>query len=256
MLSLRFIQQNSYDVRLPKPHQTSVIIGLSESFIAYEAMLPPEDRSLYYGKINALVEQIHNQLEDQEAGENQRTIASENVKRLSQQVKRCIDRMIVTVHHHCFDEPSQAQEWGFQIRQKTGNILKPRTRAERQMTLNRYIKKEESRPAEARFTEPSLAEVIDLRDQFQASLAARDAGKAQRQETLAEIKTTAESLYNYLLIALHIIVEQNYEFDVSPGLEKWGFDVVWRRSGTAVNGNSNGASGQVADTEPEESATP
>ncbi|MCB0182387.1 MAG: hypothetical protein KDI62_29450, partial [Anaerolineae bacterium] len=69
----------------------------------------------------------------------------------------------------------------------------------------------------------------------------------ERQEASVEIKETVVNLYNYLQLALHHLMERNYNFDISPGLEKWGFDVVFRRNGTTVNGKTNGSDEVVAE---------
>lgn len=247
MIVLRVIQQDKYDLRFPQPTQTTPLIKLSDSFIAFEETLPPEQRSPYYPTIKSLLTQVQVQQESQTEAENKRTIASEQLKRHDRVMNMMLDRILVTLKAKCFGRPEEAQAWGFEVRQGTGNILKPTARANRVRALQQYIKKEQSRPVEEQFTEPPLAEVIDLYENMRTALLARDGGVAVRQEASVEIKNTVTSLYNYLQIALHDIMERNYSFDVSPGLEKWGFDVVWRRNGATVNGKSNGSDEVVAE---------
>ncbi|MCB9076867.1 MAG: hypothetical protein H6631_04705 [Anaerolineaceae bacterium] len=253
MVVLRVIQQDKYDLRFPQPTQTNPLINLSDSFIAYEETLPLEQRSPYYPTIKSLLIQVQTQQEAQTEAENKRTIASEQLKRHSRVMNVMLDRILVTLKAKCFGRPEEAQAWGFEVRQGTGNILKPDSRASRVRAVQQYIKKEQSRPAEAQFTEPPLAEVIDLYENMRTALLARDGGVAVRQEASVDIKNTTASLYNYLQIALHGIMERHYSFDISPGLEKWGFDVVWRRNGTAVNGKTNGSDDVVAEDDSSDS---
>ena len=247
MIALRYIQQDNYDLRFPQPNQTTPLINLSDSFITYEETLPPEQRSPYFPTIKNLLIQVQAQQEAQTEAENKRTIASEQLKRHNRVMNGMLDRILVTLKSKCFGRPEEAQAWGFEVRQGTGNILKPDSRADRVRALQQYIKKEQSRPAEEQFTEPPLAEVIDLYTNMKTALLARDAGVAERQEASVEIKETVVNLYNYLQLALHHLMERNYNFDISPGLEKWGFDVVFRRNGTTVNGKTNGSDEVVAE---------
>lgn len=78
-----------------------------------------------------------------------------------------------------------------------------------------------------------------VRDELQANLSARDAGKMQRQLNIIAGKNVGDELLQHLQAAAAYLVTTRYNFSVSPELQRWGFEVVSPRNG-AANGHTNG----------------
>ncbi|MCB0169364.1 MAG: hypothetical protein KDJ97_02330 [Anaerolineae bacterium] len=197
------------------------------------------------------------------SSEVQRTIASEAVKRLDEQAKALIRKIRFKLNFDYTETPEAAEEWGFQVKQGTGNILLPTNRSERLALLDTYIAKEESRPPEEQFTAPNLAEVISLRDGLKTNLEARRASRSRRKDSYAARAESLEALYDTLRMAGGLIVLKKLNRKVTPALEKWGIEVTKRQSKekdaevapaangittTAVNGSETTTNGTATTT--------
>lgn len=239
MPTLRFEQQTPYKLRSLTKEETPKIIALGKAFIAREESLPPQQRTPYTDAISQLLAQARTLLTTNNHGENQRVKASEALKRLDEQLNSTIEQIMATLRATFLHNLEVAQEWGFELRQKTGNIRKPKERNQRLAALAAYISQEQSRPPEEQFTQPPLDEVITLYNALQKHKTARDAGETTRMQSRADTQDVSEALYHTLQLALHHIVWRDYNFAVAPGLQEWGFDVIRRqRRDTTAKGDS------------------
>ena len=239
MPTLRFEQQSPYKLRSLTKEESPKIIALAKAFIAREESLPPQQRTPYTDTISQLLAQVQTLINANSHGENQRVKASEAIKRLDEQLNSTIEQIMATLRATFLHNLEVAQEWGFELRQKTGNIRKPKERNQRLAALAAYISQEQSRPTEEQFTQPPLDEVIALHNALQKHKTARDAGETTRMQSRVDTLAISEALYNTLQLALHHIVWRDYNFAVAPGLQEWGFDVIHRqRRAAAANGDS------------------
>lgn len=241
MTTLFLNMKSQHSIRFPRPTQRHKLVNLTERFIAQESTLPAKAQTPYTTRLTELLQQASPTHNGQLHGELQRTAASEALKRLDQTATQLIRRIWRTMNATFMDTPERAEEWGFNIKQATGNILIPRKRAERLTMLDSYIAREQSRPAKERFATPDLTEVIAVRDQLRANLTARNNGKARRETSVAASRAIAGELLQNLQAAAAYLISTRYNFTLTPELQQWGFTVVAARNGNGHgNGHANG----------------
>lgn len=240
MIQVRFNTNGSHVVRLPKAHQRAAVIELAQQFVAYEQTRPEGERNPVTAKLEALLDQALPCANDRICSERRRMTASEAAKRLDAEARHLVRQIWFIINSRFSHMPEQADAWGFKVKQSTGRILLPQSRAARLALLSSYLEAEEQRPEHERFTMPDLNEVRRLRDDLAASLKARDVGETQRTVSVNNSHTLARQLHNFLQLGLAALVSGDYDFTITPELKNWGFDVVGRNG--QGNGHSNGHS--------------
>jgi hypothetical protein len=245
MIQVRLDTTGSYAVRLPKAKQWAAVTALAQKFVAYDQTRPEAERNPVTAKLEALLAQALPCADDRLCSERRRMVASEAVKRLDGEARQLVSRMWYMMNSIFKETPEQAEAWGFKVKQGNGRIQQPQTRAGRLALLSHYLAAEERRPEGERFIFPDLAEVRRVRDELAANLSARDAGETQREVSHFAGQALARQLYNYLQVGLVELLSEVYDFNVTPDLQKWGFDVVVRNGhgNSHTNGNDNGAVG-------------
>ena len=219
-----------YLVNIPTPNQPTKLIPAGQNFVAYDETLPPEEQSYLLPALRQHLQECVPSQNSFKASEAKRTIASEAVKRLDEQAKIIIRKIHRKIDLEYMETPEAAEEWGFQVKQGTGNILLPKTQSERLALLDTYIANEESRPPEERFTTPDLAVVTGLRDDLKTNLTARRTSRSRRKDSHSARTEALEALYDTLRMAGGLLVLEKFNRTVTTGLEKWGFEVVKRQS--------------------------
>ncbi|MCB9079101.1 MAG: hypothetical protein H6631_15985 [Anaerolineaceae bacterium] len=249
MPSLRFESNSPYDIRLPQPDQPVEVITLGRDVVAREESLPVEDRTPYTAIIGRLVAEAEALRVTRTRSENRRTTASETLKRLDKRLNAMIDQIMATLKANFLTNLEVAQEWGFKVRQTTGNLQKPFPRTKQMAALRVYIDMEQSRPPEEQFTLPPLAEVIALYEEIETSASAKATGRAGRMQSRVELLATVEELRNYIQLALHDIVGKYYKFGLAPGLQEWGFEVFHRQRSDSAGDTASTDSGSATPTD-------
>lgn len=240
MIRIQFDTNSPYLLRFPSPSQRQRVLALAQTVATYEQSLPPERQTPYTTKLVLLLVQAGPNSSEQLRTEAHRTQASEAVKRLEKEANVLIEQISAQMRIMFPTEPEQAKTWGFTVKQSTGRIHKPKTRRQQLALLSAYIEHEAAQPMHEQFTRPVLESVIRVRDELQANLARRDAGKTQRESSIAAGKALTLQMHNYLqLIAAHIVAE-HYQFTTTLDLQNWGFDVVTRNGNGHSRGNGNG----------------
>lgn len=248
MFQLRFDASSTYSVRMPRTRQHHEIIDLVQKFVAYERTRPEEEQTPLTNKLASLLDEVVPYFEHRESGELQRTTASEAVKRLDEEAKLFTHQIWTTMNFFFKGTPERAKTWGFEIRQSTRQILKPKSRADRLALLTRYAAREESLPEHERFSVPELNEVKRVRDELARNLSDRNAGRTQREVSIIRAEALADKMYNHLQYAAVYLLAEEFDYTITPDLEHWGFDVVMVRTGNGnghgnghANGNGNGS---------------
>ena len=219
-----------YHVNLPTPNDGPDLINSGESFVTYDETLPPEQQSPLLPEIRELLQQCTPSQNVIITSEAQRTMASEAVKRLDEQATTLIRKIHRMFNHTFFETPEAAEQWGFKVKQSTRNILMPQNRPQRLALLNAYIAKEESRPAEERFTTPDLAEVVALRDDLKANLAIRRNSQNRRKASLTASNDALKALYDCMRTAGAVILIKHFNRTIHQDMTKWGFEVIRRQA--------------------------
>ena len=219
-----------FQVNLPTPNDGPDLINSGESFVTHEETLPPELQSPLLPEIRELLQQCTPSQNVLITSEAQRTMASEAVKRLDEQAKVIIRKIHRKIDLEYMETPEAAEQWGFQVKQSTRNILMPKTRPQRLALLNAYIAKEESRPAEERFTTPDLAEVVALRDDLKANLAIRRNSQNRRKASLTASNDALKALYDCMRTAGAVILIKHFNRTIHQDMTKWGFEVIRRQA--------------------------
>lgn len=243
MIKFHLDTNSSYQLRLPNIRQRAKVMALAEQFVAYDRSRPPEQQTPVTDRLADLLSQAEPVAADQLKGEQQRTAASEAVKRLEREAEALVDSIWHLMHSLYKQTPERAEAWGFDIRQGSGRILKPASRQARLALLSRYVAQEENRPEAEQFSNPALSEVRRVRDELVAKLATRDAGKTRREDSLVAGQAFAKEMLNYLQVGLIYLMSEEFNFTLGPGLQNWGFTVVLGRNGhNHGRGNGNGHS--------------
>ncbi len=241
MYQFRIDASSGYNLRLPRVQQRQEIINLARKFVAYEWGRPEEQRTPVSDRLAALLDEVDLCYRKRDSGELQRTAASEAVKRLEREAEVLVNHLWNTMQYLFKAAPEQAQAWGFEVRQATGHIVRPKSRKKRLALLSSYVAHEESRPESERFSLPDLAEVRRVRDGLAGNLSARDAGKNQREVCLVTGEALVNRMLNHLQAAAVHLLAVEYDYKLNPELEQWGFEVVMVRNGhSRVNGNGHG----------------
>ncbi|MCB0197113.1 MAG: hypothetical protein KDJ65_34520 [Anaerolineae bacterium] len=214
---------------LPESDQPDDLLTAGETFVAYDETLPPEKQSPFKDDIAELVQECSPHLHEFKQSESQRTIASENLKRHEKKAYRFLQRIHQNLKSYLYDTPEEAEEWGFNVKQSTRNILLP-PQKERLKALNRYIAKEESRPEAERFAVPELAAVIAVRDQLQERKKHVRSSHVQRKSSRVARDTVLHKLRNTLKAAGTVILMKHLDGVISPEMAKWGYEVYERSS--------------------------
>lgn len=233
MHSILLDTRSPYHVRIPYPDQWFDLIEVSQDFVIYDQSLPPEQRCHYTPYIVELLQTCIPLCDAYETSKSQRTIASEGVKRLDEQAVYLTRRIHQMIKSCFYDTPEQAEAWGFQIKQSTQSILLPQNRKERLAMLKKYIAKEESRPAEERFTTPDLATIKQVREDLVANLAARRTKRDQRKSSRAARDKACGQLVDCLRMAAGDVMLRHFGHKISYEMQQWGFEIVERQNNRA-----------------------
>ncbi|HMR66515.1 MAG TPA: hypothetical protein PKE64_21080 [Anaerolineae bacterium] len=239
MFQLRFDPTSPYTVRMPRNHQKREIVSLTQKFVAYEWTRPEEARTPLTNRLAALLDEAIPHVDHRRSSERRRTAASEAVKRLDDEARALTHQIWTTMNFLFKTTPERAQDWGFEVRQSTRRINKPKSREERLVVLAGYVAQAESRPDYERFSMPPLADVKRVVAGLTENLSARHTGQTQREISIVRTEALADEMYNHLQSAAVYLLTEEFKYIITPDLKKWGFDVVSIRNSNG-NGNGNG----------------
>ena len=238
-----------FHVDLPNAAENIVVFNCSEDFVTYDQTLPPEKQSPFTSELVDLIDEAAPYLREFKSSEARRTVASEELKQLDIQLKSTLDDMSLVIRAKFLKAPSRAEEWGFSIKQSTGNVSYPVARHKRMAVLKSYIEKEESRPEAERFAEPSLESVTQLYHEMKAKIAKRDAGERARKRSYVVMMELSKKMLDRLRIAGAFIIARHFDYKITHDLENWGYVVVKR----SARPSKNGEDGMVEEFAPESS---
>ena len=229
MYSPIFDASSPFHAGLPESGQPNGLFTAGKTFLTHDATLPPEKQSPFKDDIAELLQQCSPHQDTFKQSESQRTIASENLKRHEEKAYRLLQRIHRNLKAHLFDTPEEAEEWGFEVKQSTRNILFP-DRKDRLHVMNRYIAKEECLPEAERFTVPELAKVIEVRDQLQERKSHYHSSQVQRRASRVARDSILQKLRDTLKAAGTVIIMKHLDGTISPEMAKWGYEVYERSS--------------------------
>ncbi|MCB9100908.1 MAG: hypothetical protein H6632_15320 [Anaerolineales bacterium] len=246
MLPLNYDTKSDYTVRLPNPNKRQDIFSSGKTFVTYDQTRPLEEQLPFTAWIADLLQEAAVCEQQRREGEEQRAVASEEIKDAHQRLRKLVRIMRKTLDAAFPETPTKAKGWGFKVKQSTAKILLPQTPEEHLNVADAYIVKELSRPEADRFTSPHLTDVIAVRNAVAEKVALRDAGQNQRETAIAQSNAIAAELYDHLQGAASHLMSFRYNYTITPELQNWGYVVVTRRSAgqngddkTAANGSTN-----------------
>lgn len=247
---------SSLHVHIPPADQWSDLTDTGQSFVTYDQSLPPDQQCFYTPYIANLLQTCIPLCDTFDDSESKRTMASEAVKRLDEQSTHLTRRIHSMIKSYLYDTPEKAEKWGFQIKQSTKSILMPKSRKDRLAMFKKYIAKEESRPAEERFTTPDLATVKEVRDGLVEHLAARRSGRDMRKSSRAARDEAFGKLVDCLRMAAGDLMIRFYDHKVSFEMQKWGLEIVERQNGRADRSEEEAAAEEATEATTPEPTTP
>lgn len=254
MLTLNYDTKSDYAVHLPDHTKRYDIFSSGRAFVTYDQTRPLEEQLPFTPWIADLLQEAAMCEQQQREGEEQRAVASEEMKEAHQRLRKLVRIMRKTLDAALPETPTKAKGWGFKVKQSTAKILLPQTPEEHLNVADAYIVKELSRPEAERFTSPQLAEVIAVRKAVAEKTARRNAGQNRRETAIARANAIAAEMYDHLQGAASFLMNFRYKNVITPELQNWGYIVVTRRSAgqngadktTAANGSTNGAAANDA----------
>ncbi|MCB0197426.1 MAG: hypothetical protein KDJ65_36095 [Anaerolineae bacterium] len=221
---------NRHQIVLPEVSDHLDLMALNDDFLTYDATLPPENQSAFTKHLMELGEQCKPHHDQFYSSEAQRSIASDNVKRLDEEVIDHLKQAQHNLNALFWRTPSEAEAWGFKTKQSTGNIIAPATKKERMRVLDTYIAKEESMPEAERFNTPDLARLIEVRDQLVENTRISRSNEKQRRSSRVARDESFRRLRDTLRMAAGNIIILQFDHAVTHDLQKWGFSVIERSS--------------------------
>ena len=245
--------RSPYQLTFPSQSDDDGIFTLAGNYIAYEQTRPPDQQTLYTADITGWYEELLIAKQEKIAAQSRRAIASQKIKQSDAEAKELVRHMWKTVTHHCHDMLSEVTQWGFKMKQTTGNALMPRKRDERLAVMTAYINKEQSRPEEERFRKPDLAAILAVRDELKASLTAYQAADTQQRNCDERCRELLFNLSEFLQAGGVEILGRVFRMKVSTQMRNWGFDVTLKRrkstkmeetastNGAAAESSTNGS---------------
>lgn len=228
MLRVTVDSPSHYQVVVPDISQQAKLLTLVEAFLAYDQTLPADKQSVFAGHLADLQQQCSPHRDQFYQSETQRTIASENIKRLEEELYQHLKQAHQNLKAAFLKMLEKAEEWGFEVKQTTGNLLFPRRKEDRLRVLNTYIAKEESRATDECFKTPDLARLIAIQEQLQANIKQYQVNRKQRKSSRVARDTGFRRLRETLLLAASTITVLQFDHIISLDLQKWGFEVVER----------------------------
>ena len=228
MLKVNVDPPSRYHVFVPEDHQHDELITLVDAYLAYDKTLPLAQQSFFAPYLAELREQCVPHTTEFYHSEAQRSIASDTVKRLDQEVFRYLKQALLNLRALFWKTPSKAEAWGFDVKQTTGSINFPRGKKDQRRVLNSYIAKEESRPLSERFDDPDLNQMIAVRDQLQENMYIARSRQKQRKTSRAARDEIFRRLRETLRLAAGAIIVLHFDHKITLDLQKWGFDVFER----------------------------
>ena len=218
------------EIRFPNPRRRPTVIKLGQNYVAYEQSRPVEQQTPFTPIITNLVQRVLTSETELKRAERERKTASTELDRFLTQAKTLIKTMWKSVTAKYAGKPEKATHWGFQYKANTGNVLLPQTLEERLETMNTYIAQEQSQPEAKRFTIPELVEVMELCHALESQADARVTARRDRESRVETCNELALELSNYLQAAGIYLLAMEFKFKVSKDLQKWGYEIVAKRS--------------------------
>ena len=248
MLNLCYDSKSIYNVHLPDQTKRGDIMSTCQTFVTYDQSRPLAEQLPFTPWIADLLQEAAVCEQQQREGEEQRAVASEEIKEAHQRLRKLVRIMRKTLDAAFPEAPLNAKGWGFSVKQSSAKITLPQTPKAHLSMVDVYIAKELSRPEEKRFTSPHLNEVIAVRNTVAEKLARRDAGQNQREAAIARANAIAAELYAHLQGAASYLLSFRYKNVITPELQNWGYVVVIRRSAAQNSDDKTPANGSTTDT--------
>lgn len=229
MLRVQYDTNSPYHLRFPHPQERDAIVKLAEAFVAYEQSRPSELQTPYLPLIADLLQQVQANHQVLEQSKSNRTIASDSIKQLDQQLAMMTRQIWLQVSGYYETNPAKVVNWGLVYNRKTGNVIMPQGRPDRLALLRQYIAWEEQRDEAVRFDVPDLAEAIRLRDTFEFYQAQYQESQQTVSARIRQNKALTELILKHLQsAAVHLLAFQ-FDYKLGRALQNWGFDIVERR---------------------------
>ena len=248
MLNLCYDSKSIYNVHLPDQTKRGDIMSTCQTFVTYDQSRPLAEQLPFTPWIADLLQEAARCEQQRREGEEQRAVASEEMKESYQRLRQLVRIMRKTLDAAFPEAPLNAKGWGFSVKQSSAKITLPQTPQAHLNLVDVYIAKELSRPEHQRFTSPHLNEVIAVRNTVAEKLARRDAGQNQREAAIARANAIAAELYAHLQGAASYLLSFRYKNVITPELQNWGYVVVIRRSAAQNSDDKTPANSSTSDT--------
>lgn len=244
MLSVRFDVNGDYKVRWgTRPYQ---IIANGVAYVAKESSVAVGQQIAAPTLASVQAALAAAQAEHSAAlnGEAIRATAAEEYRQTMATAKNKLKVALLRLKNKYITNLAQLEAWGVEtvVGSDGIRVRQPRTETEWVNLLKAYVAKEGSLTAPEQITDPTLAEMTDLNDTVQETLATRKAGKDQRETAVQTRSENAEHLNRLLQAAAVVLVATRYNGRITNDLQQWGYDVV-EDVAPAKNGDENEESG-------------
>lgn len=228
MISVRFDSNGDYKVRWSGKQQPIIANGVA--YVAKESSLPVGQQitAPTLASVQAALAAAQAEHSAALSGEAIRAAAAEEYRQAMITAKSKLQVALLRLKNKYINNLAQLEAWGVATVAGSNGIRvrQPRTESEWVGFLKAYVTKESSLTAPEQITDPALAEMSDLNDTVQETLATRKAGKDQRETAVQTRTENAEQLNMLLQTAAIVLVATRYNGRVTNDLQQWGYDVV------------------------------
>lgn len=228
MISLRIDNNGAYQVKWPR--SAASVLALGQAYVTHEASLPAGQQLAAPALVvmQAANTAAHTAQAAAGSGEVSRAVAAGLHRQALATAKQRLQVSIAHLKSQNISNLSQLEQWGLDtVMTNSGfGVRQPHTDKQWETFLNAYVIKETSRAANERISNPSLAEMTALRDEVQATRAARTAGRNQREANVQTRTAEVQRLLDLLQGAAVMMVLLRHNGSVTNDLQAWGYEVT------------------------------
>lgn len=206
------------------------ILVLSNTYVAYEATLPPEQqlKDVSLARIGQVL--VDANVARQAISDSEATRVKEGAifRTTLGQVRDALRQARRVLGARYLDDVSPLVDWGFTVVISRGKpaVRLPNVQPGWLNLMQAYLAREGALEEGERVVRPGYDEVQGLWQTLQESLKARDEALARRETAVEARKAAVKRLLALLKLAAETRVQLYYGGQVSPELQLWGYDVL------------------------------
>lgn len=238
MINIQLDATGSLSVKWPR--KDADILALGTAYLAYESSLPggQQRQDVSLAVIQPVYDEAVAAVAGATGGESSRAIAAETLRQNYESARPQLEVAINQLKAKYYANLAQLEQWGLDtVAGSSGiSVRKPRNQTAWIIFLQAYVTQEASLDPADQLTVPVLADLQTLNTAIQAAIATRDTARTTRETNVQGRGTAVQRLLDLLQVACATIVAVQYAGVVTNNLQRWGFTVQARTTGSNGHG--------------------